>query len=117
MSRAVIHCDRAAGGSELNCHSTEVSNGSGIDQIVRHVVVQGGASQCAFKNALVFKVSDLSCCCREVCFDIGKVVSKSLSVVGLTSNWKVAVYVVGVYAAAHVVFLVVDIYCLIEIAK
>jgi hypothetical protein len=32
---------------------------------------------------------------------IGKVVYKALGVVGLASNWKVAVYVVGVYAAAH----------------
>jgi hypothetical protein len=102
MSCTVVHCDRAAGGSELNCHSTEVSDGSGIDQVVCHVVVQTGTCQGAFENALDFKVSYLSLCCGKVGFDIGKVVSKALGIVGLSSNWKVAVYVVGVYAAAHV---------------
>ena len=101
MPCTVVHCDGAAGGSELNCHSTEVSNGSSIDQVVRHVVVQRGTCQGAFENALGFKVRDLGCCCGKVGFDIGKVVSKALGVVGLASNWKVAVYVVGVYAAAH----------------
>ena len=101
MPCTVVHCDRAAGGSELNCHSTEVSNGSSIDQVVRHVVVQNGTTQCGFENTIVFKIRNFSCCCGEVGFDIGKIVSKALGIVGLASNWKVAVYVVGVYAAAH----------------
>jgi hypothetical protein len=102
MTGTVVHCDSAAGGSELNCYSTKVSNGSSIDQVVRHVVVQTSTCQGALENTFSFKISYLSCCCGKVGFDIGKVVSKALSIVGLASNWKVAVYVVGVYAAAHV---------------
>jgi hypothetical protein len=117
MTCAVVHCNRAAGGGELNSYQAKVSDGSSIDQVVRHVVVQRGTSQGAFENALGFEVSDFSCCCGEVGFNIGKVVSKALGIIGLAGNWKVAVYVVGVYAAAHCVFLVVDIYCLVEIAK
>ena len=117
MTCAVVHCNRAAGSSELNCYSTKVSNGSGIDQVVRHVVVQRGTSQCAFENTLAFKVSDFGRCCRKVGFYIGKIISKALGIIGHSGNWKVAVYVVGVYATAHCVFLAIDIYCLVEIAK
>jgi hypothetical protein len=53
----------------------------------------------------------------KVGFDIGKIVSKALGVVGHSGHWIVTVDVVWVDLAGHFVVLVIDIYSDPEIAK
>jgi hypothetical protein len=53
----------------------------------------------------------------KVCFDVGKVVSEALGVIGHAGNWIGTVDIVWVDLAGHFVVLVIDIYSDPEIAK
>jgi hypothetical protein len=88
-----------------------------VDQTAIKVVVERGASQGSFQYSIVLKISDLIFSILKVGFDIGKIVSKALGVVGHSSNWIVTVDIVWVDLAAHLMVLVIDIYSDPEIAK